>query len=558
MGSKTDYEPIPDVEKGEGDASASASSKYPDLDDQQTELLWNLDSAIDSAHLDLSLPQVDKSEMISQGQNFVRSMLMPTVTAIGTFVAALMLRVSAETNSISAILVQFFPYINATIIFFSSISPIQKRMMDSITPVFEKMDHAEDTVKETVAEIRPNVDSTVDALQVQVGEVLKPIKPTLDKASAQSSMLKKIHPDLDIPDSSDIDREFDEAQGIVGDKVTEAEKHISIKEHIPPYLQTPKSFYWRIVFPVVLLALFFQLALAFVTEYYFSPASTTSPSVPSRMILADQLGFDLSNLRGTNLRGSLFNVDDIPNDEGALAKVEMPGTDTEDYKEELSEKTDEVKEEIGQKTNEAKEELGEKTNEVKEEFSEKTNEVKEAIGEKAHEVEEKANEFEEKAGEQVEQFKEEFAGKEAEFRGQLDYALANSKSMMMNVALSYLMALLQLGLTYLLTNPAVKAWILNMIMKKLSNEAERSLREYGVSTALEDVLGTRMIRIRQKVLRLIRAQKKIEGVLEKAGVGGSLTASVAGASSAVSDLRDKVADVKAPSGLGRLFGSRKK
>jgi len=539
---KTGYEPIPDVEKDEGDAEVL----YRDFDDEQTTLLLNFDEAIASAHrLGLTIPSVNRDDMVSQGQNWIRSAVAPTVTAACTFVTAIALGMVSEANSIAAVVVAYFPYINAAIVAYSSISPIQRRMVDAVAPVFEKMDDAESAVKASVARVRPEIDSKIDSLQAEVRDVLEPIKPKLDAAAAHGRVLKKLDPDLDIPSTADVDREFDEAQGVIGDRLDEAAKHVSIKEHVPRCFNSSRAFYWRVVFPIVLLAFLLQLGLAFVTEYYFSPGSTAIfPPSRTRMLVAEQRGLSVPNLRGSVVHEMTRAVAECGDNATTDGDIGCDGNDKK-AKEDDIDKTGETGGEFGVKENDFREEVGEKISEFKDEVAEEANKVKKS----AHELAEEAGQKLQPAAEAtISTFK-------TEVREQFDDALADSKSMVIDVAMSYLMALLQLALIYLVTSPAVKACVTNMIMRKLTSEAERTLREYGVSAGVEEVLGTRMGRVRQQVLKILRAQKKIDDLLEKAGIGSDLSESLASAASAAAETVKKA---KESNLLDRLFGRHKK
>ena len=89
---------------------------------------------------------------------------------------------------------------------------------------------------------------------------------------------------------------------------------------------------------------------------------------------------------------------------------------------------------------------------------------------------------------------------------------------------------------------------MNMFMKKVSDEADRTLREYGVTTTIEDVMGTRMSRIRKKLLKLFRTVGKLQDLMDKIpdipGLGN--------AQGKVNDLMGKVGG-KQKSFLGKMF-----
>jgi hypothetical protein len=357
MADKAGYEPIPDVEDGEGGVPEKKEN-YADLNlnDKQTKLLLDLDSTIASATLDLSIPKNDPSQLASDfGQSFIMVLVAPTLVAVCTFLAALFLEETAKAENaegkLAGFLVQYFPYVAAIAMFLSSVSPIRGRLMAAIEPMSAKIDFGKDAVEKAVANIGPEVDSTIVALQVQVNEVLEPMEPTLK----HSERINKVDPSLEILDIAEIDKEMDEAQGVVGPRIKEAQKHLRFDQYIPGPLKSKHAFYWRVVFPTVLLFLAIQLV----------------------------------------------------------------------------------------------------------------------------------------------------------------FATFSQCSLVMSVVWAYMIAFLQLGVVFLLSNNLVRAWLTNTIVSKIEDETMRTLREYGASSSFSDVLGTRMGRVRKKVLKVLKLYKKIESLMDR-------------------------------------------
>ena len=416
---KRGYEPIPDVEKG-GDDKAEAlapKAKYPDLDEEQADLLLSFDEAIAESSLKLDIPSVSPNDLLSAGQDFLRSLVAPTATAVSMLLVALYLKATAEVSSISDALVKLFPYVNASIVFFSSLNPIQDRFMVAVAPVFEKTHEVKEQVSQSMTELASSVDATIESLQAKVNNVMRPMKPTLQKAHGCATALKAMDPDIEIPDP-DIDKEFDGMQGILQGKVADAKQHMELNMCIPIYLQTAQAFYWSIVFPVVFVALAIQLALAWVTTYYG--------------------GTPIGSTR------ALVEIDE-------LVTVASEG-----------------------------------------------------------------------------------------------------RGLLLNVCTSYAMAWVQMGLVYLYTNPRARVWLLSLLVESMKDEATRQLRAYGVSDALEDIMGARMAQRREKVLKAIRSFKKIEELLSKIG-GTSLVVATEAASLIAPQPQGKVSP-KRPGLLGKLMG----
>jgi hypothetical protein len=412
MTDKEGYEPIPDVEKGEGAVPEAAAENYADLElnDKETKLLLDLDSAIDIAELAFSVPKVEPSQLASDGQSFIMALVTPTLAAAAIFLAALYLGESGkeEAAEIAEVLIQYFPYLCATAMFISSVSPIQRRLMSAIEPVFTKIDSGKDEIEKAVGNIGPAVDSTIGALRLQVNEVMAPKKPTLDKAKTLSEKIKRTDPSLDIPDLAGIDKEFDEAHGVIGERIKEAQKHLQFDQYIPGQLKSAHAYYWRVVFPIVLLVLAIQLAFATVWEYS-SLASTTH----SR----------------------------------ALSSVELIDGVSEDFRE----------------------------------FGDSINE-----------------DFE-------------------QYEGQFSAAMDESTSLVTNVLWAYVIAFLQLAVVFLLSTNLGRAGLINKTMGTLEDETMRTLRKYGVSVSISDVLGTKMGRVRKNVLKVLKDYKEIDRIVRGLG-----------------------------------------
>jgi hypothetical protein len=411
MADKAGYEPIPDVEKGESGAPGKKEN-YVDLNlnDEETKLLLDLDSTIASANLDLSVPKVDPSQFASDGQSFIMGLLTPTLVAVSLFLAALYLeergpKAENAEGKLAEFLVQYFPYVAAIAMFLSSVSPIEGRLMAAIGPIFAKIDSGKDEVEKAVAKIGPEVDSIIVYLQLQVNEVLEAMKPTLKKAKANSYKIKKIDPSLVIPDLAEIDKEMDEAQGVVGPRVNEAQKHLQLDPYIPGPFKSARAFYWRVVFPIVLLVLAIQLAFAAFSHYYSSVEASSSN--PSRALVFEEMKYVINN----------------------------------DW-------------------------------------------------------------------DSVEQY-------EDHFRTSVD----DSISLVMSVVWSYMITFLQLGVVFLLSSNLMRAWLTSKVMGKIEDETMRTLREHGASSSFSDVLGTRMGRVRKKVLKMLKVYKHIESLLDRAVPG---------------------------------------
>jgi len=433
-GNKEDYEKVPDVELGaNGDAPAAPAASYSELPDNQASLMSNFDAAASTANLGFEMPAADPSELAAQGQSMIMSMLTPTITAVTAMAAGMWLNYESQYSAVAGVLVLAFPYINATLQFASSIKPLQDRLYSAVEPIFAKKEKAEAEVTEGFEGITRKVDKTVDALQAQVGEVLDPLKPTLDQASAQAEPLKRLDPDLDIPDVGDIDEEFDEAQGKVGDRVEEARNQFSnVNQYLPAPFHSANNFYWKIIFPVLLTALLLQLAIAFITTYSSQQKEAAATSTVT----------DRRHLRGgSTWNRALLDIADasaaVPVDavsaqvsEGvqdaqqeASAQVDAAkaaaGEQVDAAKAEATAQVDAAKAAAGEQVDAAKEQVTEQVDAAKAEATAQVDAAKEQVTEQVHAA--KAA-----AGEQVDAAKDAAGEQIAAVQGQVDDAKAEA------------------------------------------------------------------------------------------------------------------------------------
>lgn len=597
---KADYEAIPDVEAadtagGDGQQEVqSAKEKYPGFSDSQVDLLSTMDDAIaNSSQLvnNFQLPAVNPADLASQGQGFVRGLLAPTLTAIGTTLVALVLSVTAQASStaeatasswlstVSLFLVSVFPYGNVVAVFASSLPPMRQRMMIAVEPIFVQLQKVQDLAVERVRAMAVTVDETLDQLQTKIHETIQPVQSTLDMATQQEAMLKTIRPDIDIPDPTDIDREFDEAQGVVGRKIAEAETYIYIQSRLPQPLQSADSFYRWVILPVACTALLMQLGVTFATTSNHPPPQlphpTTTTNTTGNVIsvsiwnvtkkTGSELGFRTNGSRMVDHNGSMtpsFGVatptalrrgapwldpnattttttDRNHPTAAIVGALDQASTHPDDgvwnhssntlihgkellndwndsgYENEIQKSVSgEVEDGVSTAKAQGKEFPYIKTSDIST-FDDPTAPFHDALTRgnattTAAAATTPQHVLQDNARERAQEYKEELGTT-------YQTTVGNAKSMLKSVAISYAIALLQLGLVYVMTNEAIKAWVVNKILERASNEVARTLREQGVSRALDDVFGTRMGRVRQKVLKLFTLVQELEGLLGNNG-----------------------------------------
>jgi hypothetical protein len=150
-----------------------------------------------------------------------------------------------------------------------------------------------------------------------------------------------------------------------------------------------------------------------------------------------------------------------------------------------------------------------------------------------------------------------------EFHSEFDEQYAGAKVMLMNVAVSYGMSLLQMGFAFLISSPAVRAWIIDMLIRMMKAKAMRVLREKGVETAFEDVFQTKMTKTRDSLLKIIVYAQKISSIVNVPSLsmfgGGDGASSPAAALTNALNPTSEGSDKKSKGGLagfGRMLSGR--
>jgi len=529
------YEPIPDVEEGKlGQSSATtaadAKAKYPEFSDREAGLLASLDDAM-SQKPSFAFPAVSPDQVsVAQGQAMLQSFVQPTVTALATSVTAVLLGVAQQatstsqsvTSAILAFLIPLFPYLNAVVVFGNTFRPLQRRLMDAVGPVFAKMDDTQEAAEAVVDDLGAQVDKTVDRIQKEIHDVIRPYEPVLARATQAEAALQKVKPNLDIPDPSDIDRECDEMQGAVGKKLDEAKRHLDLKQTIPRPLQSERSFYWRIVVPVAVVALAVQLAVVALTTSTTTTTTTQNATktvpLPSFGNLSSSTITDASkslhgHLKNATQSGSLrginiteYKLKNSTNDSMMMSMIKgalLPSPTVDNYKNRISHSAQDAQAAKDAALDKAKDTITDNVQDAQAAKDAALDKAKDTIGSAVqakdaalanasstvHALKDQGSHFAEEARAnatnlvqnlrgRAEDFEQDLEQHTEEYKQEFDTALKTTVvPMLKSVVLSYVIALLQLGLAYLLSSDRIKTWFINRALDAAKGQVDRTLRE---------------------------------------------------------------------------------
>jgi exonuclease VII large subunit len=520
------YEPIPDVEPSVVTSSSSSSSSfdYSGLDPQQMELMSTLDDTIQknntSMLLQLQLPAIDPQVMVTQGQSWVTSMILPTMTAIGTTVTALVLsavhQMTNQSNqlesSISSLLIQLFPYFNAVVVFLSSFAPIQQRCMTSVQPILEQVGILSDTITTAVQNVTQHVDTTLDTLQTQVQTTLTPLLPTLQTATQYEQMIRQIQPNIDIPDATDIEEEFQEARTVLQTPMEQATTTLRTisTQAVPAPFQSATKFYWYIVFPMAVLVLSTQLGVVVYTTRRTSTTTVVDTAAPTMNNMTTTASSYL-------LRGSSTNV--FPNVSVPLAISFMEPSSSSVHDVTLPSSSTQNITETEQQLLTQKDELMTNMNATLDNVT--TTLLHNSVQEYEQEYQNVKSNMEQQVQNQMQDYQEQVQGYEQNMDETITQSIGPAKAMIQSVILSYLMVVLQMGIVYLMTSPMVKAYLMNCMMQQATAQVDATLRRTGVPAAMDDIFGTRLGRIRTKLMKVFTAVQQIQSLLQQLGLASS-------------------------------------
>jgi len=560
---KSDYEPIPNVDDEHDDIESNNTSKtppppaavllpmdpaqatewakqqYPDLnlDDDQAKLMGQIDQIRQHAHLDLNLASCIRSSASTttywpaQAVSFVRGLVQPTVTACIMTCTALYLqaqqraiqaqadlqsRVEEETevfmshyDSVMSLLILWFPYINATLVFLATVRPLQQRIMtDLVAPIFYAMTSAHQVLQSTVQKLGPLIDETIDGIQRDFHTVVKPIQPTLEQwqrnAHLVEQVMGKANQDnkLDIPDPSDIDRELDAAQGVVGDRIQIAQSHLlEAKQYVPPYLQSSRQFYWRILVPTLVLAWMLQMMVAFGNGYIHEQHDYNAPTANNN---------NNNHFHSRHYERSLseiMNAAKDPDDEYDSSVYSASLLTTEKDHQLLlrgggGHGLDNTIHDLQSKGTNFTEEFQQQADTTRQYYSNLVNDTLDALQKN---ITDQFHAIQDDMEQEYQQFQQDIEAR----------VLETKQYLMQDVLWSYAMACAQMLLVYLITSPTVQAWVLRLVVHQIQRRAEQRLEEYGVSQALLEVLGERLGRVREQVLKLLRLYHQAKEQLDK-------------------------------------------
>jgi hypothetical protein len=266
------YEPIPDVEQGQGGAELTPKEKYPQANNLQLELLTKLDQCIEGPKIEFEVPEVSAKDLGIESaddiKDYLQSVVIPTIiTAILIGIFLLLQQWEFSRKAIDAL----YPYIAGTLIFLPSGLAMKDRMLSRAKKAFDTFEQGGDKVEARVDKEAERVDTTIESVQTKTHEVLEFMKPTLDMATKAEKVLKRVYKDIDIPDPTDIDRELDGAQDMVSQAFSKVKQALDWRKLLPGFTEDDLKI--KLVAPIILVFFFIQMVGVYTATAYSEPES---------------------------------------------------------------------------------------------------------------------------------------------------------------------------------------------------------------------------------------------------------------------------------------------
>lgn len=254
------------VEEGAAKPNLTPQEKYPEANEQEAELLGKLDDIIANADPDFEPPLLPV-ELIKEGaprelKALIEALKIPFAAFLVTLAMAAMF--VAMNNPVAYAL---YPYVTCVIIFLGTVPSLKKRFSEGISVILFQTDNI---TRQTMGQVDGVADKAlgyVKSVDDGLDSVIEPIKGKLDQATKLEKMLQKIDPDIDIPDTSDIEEELSDATEKVLGIVQKVKDSLDLAEYIPKFVQSQPMFDNYVVYPFLAGCLLMQLITTYASTH---------------------------------------------------------------------------------------------------------------------------------------------------------------------------------------------------------------------------------------------------------------------------------------------------
>jgi len=273
-----DHNPLlaPDLEEGQlseaeapsGTRAAGSSSytppplspqeKYPQANEKQSGLLVLLDDVIGNVMPKFEPPLLTIDPpvraLIEEIPTMAESLIVPAMALVATISGAFVMVAIDDPLAIAV-----YPYIAVFVTFLSTLRPLIARLAAAADVIMLLLDEFIEKIQSELEDVCANATSYVDQVENKLQDVLAPMKPKLDEASKAEVMLKKANPDVEIPDTGDLEEALAGLGDKIENKMVEFQSSLDLKSCIPKIFESKDVFTWRVIFPVVVVFFVIQV-----------------------------------------------------------------------------------------------------------------------------------------------------------------------------------------------------------------------------------------------------------------------------------------------------------
>jgi hypothetical protein len=270
MMSNAKYETVPDVESPVDHyvdyvppsdvIIAKAQARYPEAGTKvEAEFLGRLDDAIDNAQPNITIPrvsadQIQPSTEITDYKALFKALKRPTLAFAAMIVTALIVEASG-----SPLAKAIYPYFACVITFSSSIPDIRKRFLTTVEPVFERLSGMKEKLEKGVERVSTKGFKYLSITKTTMNAAIAPIKDKIAFATKVEAALKHIDPNIDIPDTADIEDTFNGFESNLEKGFDRMQQVVVLSRDLPKTLQSIEKYQLYILVPFLAVMLGLQL-----------------------------------------------------------------------------------------------------------------------------------------------------------------------------------------------------------------------------------------------------------------------------------------------------------
>lgn len=255
MTTRGGYIAIPDVEKAvERIFPLSPRELYPEANAEEAELLGTIDACIDESHIDLRLMKNTPDAIGTYSSSFCSTLSLPVCVSTGLVFLAITGAPDDISGKVSS------PFVSAGILWLTSVRPISKRLIGQALLASISLESLGYDLNTGIDEAVNTIVRKIDTVNKTFTHVVRNMHTTLDNiTSTERKQLKLIDSITRFPDPSDTCMALDrDKEGICA--IAQVVKDtVNVEEQVPAYLQSTTKYWWKVLCPVLVVCLAFQI-----------------------------------------------------------------------------------------------------------------------------------------------------------------------------------------------------------------------------------------------------------------------------------------------------------